>query len=168
MIALPNPWLTLGATVAVAALSAYSYHAGQQAGKQDVQSAWDSETIKISEASLRVSAQTRINERALQDAADQEKKENANKIENLRSRLTASLDELRKRPARPSGANDVPSAAPVGPIASGTGAGLYGEDARFLIGEAARATTILLQRDSCYRLYEAARSSLIKLGSSKE
>lgn len=71
----------------------------------------------------------------------------------LAAQLAVVTRELRNRPERPSG-GDVPKGAgnPVGC----TGAGLFAPDARFLIGETARANQLRIDLAACREKYDAA------------
>lgn len=85
------------------------------------------------------------------------------KIKDINGRLSVALNELRDRPKRP--APQDPTAPPEDRKAC-TGADLYGEDAEFLTREAARADTIVEERDFYYRRYEQARDALQSLRNS--
>lgn len=84
-------------------------------------------------------------------------KQKDKKLRDTDNKLVAALNELRKRPQRISGANS-PTVADLGKAC--TGAELYGEDAEFLTREAARADSLVIERDSYYDRYEQARRRL--------
>jgi len=80
-------------------------------------------------------------------AAQIESEKNA-QIRNINNQLVDAISELRKRPGR----TTETSAGQ-----SGTGAGLFAEDAIFLRREAARADEIRAGLEACYRQYDAIK-----------
>jgi hypothetical protein len=86
-------------------------------------------------------------EREHQQATDEIRKVKDAEIANINAKLFATISELRKRPSRPSEG--------AGNGQSGTGAGLYAEDAIFLAGEAARADVLRTALEACYNQYDA-------------
>ena len=72
-------------------------------------------------------------------------------IQALNSRVESLTGELRNRPKRPSG-GDVSKAPST--CQGATGAGIYAEDAGFLVGESARADRLRLALAACYSQYE--------------
>lgn len=95
--------------------------------------------------------------RAELQAAAERKKDEA--LATVTRRADALARELRSRPERPTGdAKAGAASAGAGTAAAGaacTGAQLYRSDAGFLVGEAARADRILIERDACFDKYEA-------------
>lgn len=108
----------------------------------------------------------RATENNLNAAADKIRKERHEAVQTLNSRVTSLLGQLRNRPNRPSPASN-PGAATPSPGPSGTGASLHREDAEFLVGEAAAAVKLGVERDSCIATYNTARDELAKIGGAK-
>lgn len=79
------------------------------------------------------------------------------KLKTISTQLDAANRKLRDRPSRES-AQTNPSNS--GDHEACTGAKLFREDGEFLTGEAARADTILSQRDYYYQQYELVRKEL--------
>lgn len=102
-------------------------------------------------------AATKKTEDELRLNALQTTKEKDAKIATTRRELDVALERLRTRPERPS--PESPSAAP-GNSSSCTGMSLYRADAEFLTREAARAQSVLIERDYYYKQYEDARKKL--------
>lgn len=107
----------------------------------------------------------RAREQALQKEADAARKADQNEIRRIAAQRDRALDELRRRPARPpasAAADSVPPNPGAGPTAAGcTGAGLYREDAEFLVGESARSETLRAALLSCYAAHDRARAASI-------
>ena len=115
--------------------------------KQDAadQRATAAEVARIAERA------NRTKEQSWQDAANQSAKAKDEALLNIHARLDDALGELRNRPQRPTGA------VPAAPSAcqAGTGAGIYAEDAGFLVREAARADQLRAALGACYSQYDA-------------
>lgn len=88
----------------------------------------------------------------LQAKADKKLEERDAKLKSINTRLDSALSELRNRPYRPSDIATNP-----GPVQACTARGLYREDAEFLDREAARAASVLAERDYYYEQYEEVR-----------
>ena len=95
------------------------------------------------------------------DATLKDYKDYASKINSDNARLQSTIDGLRKRPSRTTTSQGVSNTSSC--EGAGTGAGLYREDAEFLIGEAARASAVVAERDYYYTAYERARKKLKEL-----
>lgn len=93
----------------------------------------------------------------LQRSADKKLEEKDAKLKTINSRLDGVLSELRNRPERPS-----PEALATHTIfgQACTARELYREDAEFLAREAARADTVVAERDYYYEQYEAVRKKI--------
>lgn len=91
----------------------------------------------------------------LQASADKTRQEKDEKINDINARLAAALSELRKRPNRPANPPEY-----TGSEQACTARELYREDAEFLTREAARADSILAERDYYYQQYEEVRKKL--------
>lgn len=95
-------------------------------------------------------AQKAANE--LQARADKMRDEKDAKINRINSELNVALVSLRNRPSRP---ETVTHDTPVSQAC--TGRELYREDGEFLAREAARAESVLAERDYYYKQYEEVR-----------
>jgi hypothetical protein len=103
----------------------------------------------------------RKSEQALINLADKAREDQRVAVKNLDVRVAGLLDSLRlARAARPAASPPGPGGAPASLEPGGTGAGLYFEDSQFLVGEAAAAQRIGLERDECRALYNAARQQV--------
>ena len=102
----------------------------------------------------------RARETRLRDDIETLKESTNAKIQRLTRDNAALADELRKRPARPTTV-PVPPPGPAAdnPVAGGTGAGLYREDALFLAGEAAVSAERLELLLECRASYEKLRNA---------
>lgn len=99
---------------------------------------------------------------ALQESFDNIQKEKNEKIKSLNSRVASLTWSLQQRPSRAESAG-VSNDSKVGEARQGsTGLGLYFEDSRFLLGEAARAELIKEELLTCYRSYDTAKETLDK------
>lgn len=85
-------------------------------------------------------------------AADKDKNE---AIKKNTASLQSVIDSLRKRQSRPANVSNNTSAG-----STCTGAQLYREDAEFLAREAARADSVIIERDYYYGQYESVRKLL--------
>lgn len=105
-------------------------------------------------------------EKELQEAADKSRKDLQHEITAISTQRDRALDELRKRPSRPTpgattGNAGVPTDPSAGQAPAGcTGAGLFREDGEFLVRESARANTIRAALSSCYAAVDRARSQV--------
>jgi uncharacterized protein HemX len=92
------------------------------------------------------------------DMADQKAAADKDKNEALKKNaasLQSVIDSLRNRQARP---NNLPNNSSAGSTCTGTQ--LYREDAEFLAREAARADSVIIERDYYYGQYESVRKLL--------
>lgn len=140
--------------IAATALLAFSHFTAYRAGKATVRADFDAYKIVQSEERARLEKQYRDKEIDWQaQAAQTEESKNA-EIEAINSRLSSALDSLRNRPSRPTG-SAVPKASTS--CKGTTGASLSAEDARFSIGEAARADRLRAALQACYAAYDSLR-----------
>lgn len=110
---------------------------------------------KYDKALVEASAKALRASKDLQANADKDRETKDEKIEALNTSLTTALSKLRTRPTRPSDiANNPPS------VEACTARELYREDAEFLTREAARAESVLIERDYYYEQYEAVRKKI--------
>ena len=145
MIGLMSPrlWLAVGLALVLACSHFFAY----RTGKALVRGQWDAQRVQDEAAA-------RKKEHAWQTAADETTKAKDDQIRNINRRLNAALGELRNRPERPA---VVPENS--GACRSGTGSGLFRDDAEFLSRLAARADGIAAERDACHALVNELRAS---------
>ena len=135
MFPLPiTTWLKLGAVAITAALFWYMGYSFEAARFDRYKSAQ--------------AAEIRVKEKEYQAAADKIEKEKNAQIADINSKLADAISELRKRPSRTNKAPDSKSC---------NGAGLYAEDAEFLVREAARADQIRAGLIACYQQYDSIK-----------
>jgi len=165
-LSLFNPWVLLGALVAAVGIFFAGDRHGLSAGHLEIQAKWDAAEKQRAWESQRNVERVREAEGGLQDRANQERKANESLVASLNARVEQLTGELRKRPSRPAQPATSGAQAPGSGAEGSTGLGLYREDGLFLVGEAATGKRIQLQRDACYRAYEAAQAELARLGAS--
>lgn len=106
-------------------------------------------TKKLAEADAKFKQQTAD----MQEAANKQKVSKDEQLKAVDTKLAAALVELRNRPSR----SDPPSTTQIAndPVrgAACTGAELYREDGEFLKREAARAESVLIERNYYYSRY---------------
>lgn len=90
----------------------------------------------------------RSKEHQYQADADKIRKEKDAQIQAINDQLVNAISELRKRPSRTAEASNGSNC---------NGAGLYAEDAEFLIREASRADQIRVALQACYNQYESLK-----------
>lgn len=95
----------------------------------------------------------------MQLAADTQKATKDEAIAKLNVSLNSAISELRNRPSRPNSVASSPTQTTIDPVrgASCTAAQLYYEDAEFLTREAARAESVLLERNYYYSRYQTVK-----------
>jgi hypothetical protein len=106
---------------------------------------------EYAEAAQKAEAENRATERKWQEQANQTTKAKDEQILNINARLDDALGRLRDRPSRPTG--DVPCTAST--CKGATGAGIYAEDAGFLVRESARADKLRAALAACYSQYDS-------------
>lgn len=148
-----NPWLILGAVGAVMAAYGGGYLQGNNAGKAKIQQAWDREKAEQLADFARRQQEARDKEIALQNKADQIRKEKDREVRDLHARNTALSNIVRDREARPA-AGGMPENPGAG-SSSCTGKELYREDGEFLVGFARDADEIRLALKQCYKQYNS-------------
>ncbi len=132
------------------------YSNGHTNGAASVQVKWDREKISVQEQSLAIELETRLAAEQLRLTTESLRKSKDAEITKLRATVTIALNSLRYRPTNRPAKDSSPVPSQAGP--SCTGANLYGQDAEFLIWEAARADTQRLQLIELQSAYNAARS----------
>jgi LPS O-antigen subunit length determinant protein (WzzB/FepE family) len=95
-----------------------------------------------------IAAETATLEKEHQAATDKIRTRKDAEINRINNQLVDAVSELRKRPSR---SQDTTNGQ------SGTGAGLYAQDAEFLIREAARADKIRSGLEACYNQYDSIK-----------
>lgn len=165
-LSLFNPWVILGLVAALAAVGGGGYVAGHREGVDDGAKPYIAADLRRAWESQRNTERVRESEASLQEKADAERKANATRLAELDARNKRLADELSKRPDRPSEQAGT-TAAPRSGAQGSTGLGLYRSDGLFLVGEAATARRIQVQRDSCYRQYEAAQAEIARLSAAR-
>lgn len=150
MTALLNPkvWIAFS----LAAALAFSHFFVYRAGKANVRADFDAYRIAQTQALQKAEAESRAKEQQWQDSANQTTKAKDEAIQNIHARLDDALGELRKRPQRPA-SGTVPASSCDGK--GTTGAGIYAQDAEFLVREAARADQLRTSLGACYSQYNA-------------
>ena len=155
-----NPWLILGAVLAVGAAAVGGYHTGKDSGMAEVQQAWDKEkTAQYAQYAKAMEESVEIQQQ-LQMGADKLRQEKDREIRDITARNTALANSLRdrqSRPATPAGA--VSSTASAGQSAC-TGKDLYREDGEFLVRVAREADELRAALKQCYAQYDAARQTV--------
>lgn len=135
MFPLPiTPWLKLGAGVLLAGFMWYS--------------GYSFEAARFDRYKTQQLIETQSKERSYQLDKDRIEKEKNAQINRINNQLVDAISELRKRPSR---TQDTTNGQ------SGTGAGLYAQDAEFLIREAARADKIRSGLEACYNQYDSIK-----------
>jgi hypothetical protein len=132
------------------------YSNGKVNGAASVQVKWDREKIFVQEQSLAIELETRLTEQRLNLSVETLRKSKDAEITKLNASVTIALNSLRFRATNRPVESSSPAPTPTG--TSCTGANLYGQDAEFLIREAARADTQRLQLIEYQGAYNAARS----------
>lgn len=164
-------WGRVAATLAiVGAISAgvwKIHHTGVTSGRNEIQSQWDS--AKLKQANKDLEAEKKEGERAkearkreleLQTEADTLRRIKDAQIKEIsRQRDRALADNRLLRTPRP--AEYTPTPPGTGPVCSG--AGLFTEDADFLIRESARASRLRAAYLNCETQYNKARDAVNKL-----
>jgi len=156
---LANP--RLWASLAIAAVLAWTHWQAYDMGRAHVQSAWDADKLQTAQQTLRLIERRDRATQDLQDTADAQRRAKNARISTLDADLAAALRRLSDRPDRPAErTSDVPAPAPAEPGARCTGAELYRSDAEFLIREAARAERVVAALAECQAAYGRAREAL--------
>jgi len=144
----PRVW----AAIAIAAALAFSHFFVYRAGKANVRADFDAYRIAQTIALQKADAANRAKEQEWQDSANQTTKDKDEAIQNIRARLDDAIGKLHDRPQRPA-SGPVPASSCDGKGA--TGAGIYAQDAEFLVREAARADLLRAALGACYSQYDA-------------
>jgi hypothetical protein len=150
LIALRSLITTSIAITACVALFVYGHYVGSSIADKRCQEA---QMIEFKEQNQAI-ADAREKEQLLQDKANQAKRETDEKIASLNNRVITLSSELRKRPARPK--DGVPETTGIN-FTGCTAAGLYRDDAEFLVGVSRDAQLTLEAFNQCKAAYDALR-----------
>jgi hypothetical protein len=155
-----NPWLILGAVLAIGAAAVGGYHTGKESGMAEVQQAWDKEkTAQYAQYAKAMEESVEIQQQ-LQMGADKLRQEKDREIRDITARNTALANSLRDRQSRPA----TPTSSVSGSASAGqsacTGKQLYREDGEFLVGVAREADELRIALKQCYAQYDAARQTV--------
>jgi hypothetical protein len=154
-----NPWLTLGAVLAIGAAATGGYYVGKDDGKAEIQQAWDKEKATQYAQYAKAMEESVEKQQQLQMGADRLRQEKDREIRDVTARNTALANSLRDRQTRPTQTSSVSSTASVGSSAC-TGKELYREDGEFLVRFAREADELRVALKQCYAQYEAARQTV--------
>ena len=155
-----NPWMILGAVLAIGAAAGGGYYKGNSAGKAEVQQAWDNEKTAQYAQYAKAMEESVEKQQQLQMGADKLRQEKDREIRDITARNTALANSLRDRQSRPT--------TPAGAVSNSSGAGqsactgkqLYREDGEFLVGVAREADELRAALKQCYAQYDAARQTV--------
>jgi hypothetical protein len=154
-----NPWLILGAVLAIGAAATGGYYVGKDDGKAEIQQAWDKEKAAQYAQYAKAMEESVEKQQQLQMGADRLRQEKDREIRDVTARNTALANSLRDRQTRPAQTSSVSSTASVGSSAC-TGKELYREDGEFLVRFAREADELRVALKQCYAQYEAARQTV--------
>ena len=152
-----NPWVILGAVLAIGAAAAGGYYTGKESGMAEVQQAWDKEKAAQYAQYAKAMEEAVEKQQQLQMGADKLRQEKDREIRDIAARNTALVNSLRDRQSR-STANSsaVPNTPSTGQSAC-TGKQLYREDGEFLVRLSREADELAAALNQCYKQYNAAR-----------
>lgn len=143
---MPNPWLIVGALLAIAA----AYFGGEYRGSAAKDMEWQAKTY----AELAEKSEAARNQESMwQGVVNGTVKNDQARADGIRRTLDIALDSLRHRPERAAGVSEAPRSA----CAGGTGAELSRADAEFLEREAARAERQRSGLIACYEVIDGTR-----------
>lgn len=151
-----NPWLIIAFLLTVAAAAGGGYYKGNNAGRVEVQQAWDREKAEQYAAYAKGQEEARKREQEMQATADRLRKEKDAEIRNINARSTALANQLRERPERPT--QDGSVSGTTRSCAGASGKELARSDGEFLAGYAADAARLQAALDQCVKQYNAIRN----------
>lgn len=138
--------LIIGIALVLGGYVLYSFHV--QSIEKKTNAKWEKALTEEREKNSKI-------EKAILEGVRKLEEDKNVKIQNLNADVKRLTVSLRKRPSREVIYRNTPETT-----RACTGAGLYREDGEFLIGEAARANKIRIERDFYYNQYEQARKKL--------
>jgi len=151
-----NPWLILAFVIAVGTAAGGGYYKGNNAGKAEIQQAWDREKAEQYAAYAKGQEEARRREQEMQAAADKLRREKDAEIKNINARAVALSNSLRDRQERPTQNGSVSD--PARSCTGATGKELARPDGEFLAGYAADAARLQAALDQCVKQYNAVRN----------
>jgi hypothetical protein len=155
-----NPWLILGAVLAIGAAAGASFFAGEESGRAEVQQKWDNQMRQLAEERAKEIELAREKEQNMQESAETIRKEKEREIRDISARNSALVNSLRDRPERSSNKGAVPSTTPT--CSGASGAELARRDGEFLAGYSADAAKLAKALELCTAQYETVRAELLK------
>ena len=155
-----NPYLILGAVLAIGAAVGGGYYSGRNSGMAEVQQAWDNEkTAQYAQYAKAMEESVEIQQQ-LQMGADKLRQEKDREIRDITARNTALANSLRDRQSRPT--------TPTSSVSNSSGAGqsactareLYREDSEVVVRIAREADELVVALKQCYAQYDAVRKTV--------
>ena len=136
----------------------YKVHQAVQEAVQVVNTQHSSELFSQKEKLL---DKVRLKEQELQGSFNKTKEENDAKIKTLSTSVTSLLDSLRNRPTREASNSSATQDSTTAASPQGfTGAGLFKDDASFLVRFASDTETLKLGLIQCYREFDEAKKAV--------
>lgn len=154
-----NPWVILGAVLAIGAAATGGYYSGRNSGMAEVQQAWDKEKTAQYTQYAKAMEEAVEKQQQLQMGADKLRQEKDREIRDIAARNTALANSLRDRQTRPTETSAMPNTTSVGSGAC-TGKQLYREDSEFLVRLSREADELRVALKQCYAQYEAVRQTV--------
>jgi hypothetical protein len=154
-----NPYLIIGAIIAIGAAAGGGYYKGNTDGRMAIQSQWDAERIKQQEAYARALQEAAERQQALQVGADKLRQEKDRETRELAARNTALTNSLRDRPERPTAQGGTLSGASGAGSSGCTPRELYRQDSEVVVRLAGEADEIRIALKQCYAQYETLRKA---------
>lgn len=132
------------------------HYSDKQEGIREAVSVSKTEMKEAHDKALKTAleASNRVTE-ALQENANKERDKKDETINSINRKLSVALSELHNRPTRP-----IPLPDDTSNSQSCTARELYREDAEFLTREAARAESVVAERNYYYQQYEEVRNKI--------
>jgi hypothetical protein len=155
-----NPWLILGAVLAIGAAAVGGYYTGRDSGMAEVQQAWDKEkTAQYAQYAKAMEESVEIQQQ-LQMGADKLRQEKDREIRDIAARNTALANSLRDRQSRPAADPSAVSSATGVRQGACTARDLYREDSEVVVRIAREADELLVALKQCYAQYDAVRQTV--------
>jgi hypothetical protein len=145
-----NPWMLVGAL----SLAVAGFFYGINVGENRTQVKWDADKLQSHQQYEKDLNAARDKEFSLQGIIVTNEKVKNEALKNLASDYLAVIASLHNRPDRPKVSQ---ASANPGDSVGCTGAGLYGPDAKFLVGEAARGNRLREELAFCQTNYDQIR-----------
>jgi hypothetical protein len=156
--------LAAATALACAAVGVLAYRTGRANGEAAVTAAWMAERVETARATSRALERRIEVETKMRETIDADRTAYRARLAAVAADRDRLADSLRDRPERPSGGADLPDRAAAGSEpAACTGAGLYRDDAAFLVRLAADADQLRAAVGHCQAAYDAVRAQLLQL-----